>query len=84
MTNRKSTRATQRPNTKASKTDQLKSLLANPEGMTIEALSTKLGWQTHTTRAALTRLKQAGIQVEKMEPTDGSRQSRYRIVGAKK
>jgi predicted ArsR family transcriptional regulator len=84
MTSRKSTRAAQKPKAKASKTDQLKSLLAKPEGMTIEALSTKLGWQTHTTRAALTRLKQAGIEVDKLDPADGSRQSRYRIVGAKK
>jgi len=84
MTNRKSNRATPKPNTKASKTDQLKSLLGKPDGMTAEALSKKLDWQTHTTRAALTRLKQAGVEVDKLEPTDGSRQSRYRIVGAKK
>ena len=84
MTNRKSTRATPKPKTKTSKTDQLKSLLAKPDGMTVEALSTKLSWQTHTTRAALTRLKQAGLEVEKLEPTDGSRQCRYRIAGAKK
>ena len=84
MTNRKSTRAVQRTKAKASKADQLKSLLTKPDGMTVEALSTKLSWQTHTTRAALTRLKQAGVEVEKLEPTDGSRQSRYRIFGTKK
>jgi len=84
MTNRKSTRATLTPKTKASKAEQIKGLLAKPNGITVEALSTKLDWQTHTTRAALSRLKQAGVKVEKLEPTDGSRQSRYRIVGAKK
>jgi predicted ArsR family transcriptional regulator len=84
MTNRKSTRAAAKPKTRASKFDQLKSLLAKPDGMTAEALSTKLGWQTHTTRAALTRLKQAGVEVDKLEPAEGSRQSRYRIVGARK
>jgi len=84
MSNRKSNRATSKPKARISKSDQLKSLLAKPDGMTVEALSTKLGWQTHTTRAALTRLKQAGVEVEKQEPSDGSRQSRYRIVGAKK
>ena len=84
MTKRKSNRATPKPKNKASKSDQLKSLLAKPDGMTAEALSTKLGWQTHTTRAALTRLKQAGIEVEKLAPAEGSRQSRYRIAGAKK
>ncbi|MBA4228397.1 DUF3489 domain-containing protein [Hyphomonas sp. NPDC076900] len=84
MTKRKSTRADKKPQPKSSKTDQLKSLLSKPEGMTIEALSAKLGWQTHTTRAALTRLKQAGVSLEKLTPTDGSRHSCYRIAGAKK
>ena len=84
MTNRKSTRPAAKPKSTTSKTDQLKSLLAKPDGMTVEALSTKLGWQMHTTRAALTRLKQAGIEVEKLAPAEGSRQSRYRIAGAKK
>lgn len=84
MTNRKSTRTVQRTKAEASKADRLKSLLAKPDGMTVEALSTKLSWQTHTTRAALTRLKQAGLEVEKLDPAEGSRQSRYRIVGAKK
>ncbi|RAN39962.1 DUF3489 domain-containing protein [Hyphomonas sp. GM-8P] len=84
MTNRKSNPAAPKPKAKVSKSDQVKSLLAKPEGMTIEVLSKKLGWQTHTTRAALTRLKQAGVEVEKLEPADGSRQSRYRIAGAKK
>lgn len=84
MTNRKSNRATPKPKAKTSKTDQLKSLLAKPDGMTVEALANKLDWQTHTTRAALTRLKQAGIELEKLAPSEGSRQSRYRIAGAKK
>lgn len=84
MTNRKSPRATPKPKTKTSKTDQLKSFLAKPDGMTVEGLATKLSWQTHTIRAALTRLKQAGVDVEKLEPADGLRQSRYRIAGAKK
>lgn len=84
MTNRKSNRVIPKPKAKTSKSDQLKILLAQPDGMTVEALSTKLGWQTHTTRAALTRLKQAGVEVEKLEPAEGSRQSRHRIAGAKK
>jgi predicted transcriptional regulator len=84
MTNRKSNRATPKAKAKTSKIDLLKNLLTKLDGMTVEALSTKLSWQTHTTRAALTRLKQSGIEVEKLEPTDGSRQSRYRIARAKK
>ena len=84
MTNRKSTRASRKPKAKASKADQLKDLLSKPGGMTVEDLAQKLDWQTHTTRAALTRLKQAGITVEKFDPTEGSRGSRYRIVGESK
>lgn len=66
------------------KSEQLKTLLASPKGETVADLARKLGWQTHTTRAALTRLKQAGIAVEKLPPPDGTRQSRYRIASAKK
>lgn len=84
MTAHKSTRTSRKPKAKASKADQLKDLLSKPGGMTIEDLAHKLDWQAHTTRAALTRLKQAGITVEKLNPTEGGRHSRYRIVGASK
>jgi predicted ArsR family transcriptional regulator len=69
---------------KTTKSDQLKTLLAKPGGVTVADLSEKLGWQSHTTRAALTRLKQSGLSVERLDPKEGSRQSRYRIAGAKK
>ena len=69
---------------KATKSDQLKTLLAKPGGVTVADLSEKLSWQSHTTRAALTRLKQSGLPVERLDPKEGSRQSRYRIAGAKK
>lgn len=84
MTKRKTPSTPAKLHTKTTKADQLKSLLANPSGVTVEDLSTKLKWQTHTTRAALTRLKQAGIGVEKLAPAKGSRLSRYRIAGTKK
>lgn len=84
MTTRKSAKPGKKPDPKSSKTDQLRTLLASPGGMTVEVLSAKLSWQTHTTRAALTRLKQAGVRLEKLAAEDGSRQSRYRIVGARK
>lgn len=84
MTTRKSAKPSKKPDPKSSKTDQLRTLLTNPEGVTVEALSEKLSWQTHTTRAALTRLKQAGVRLEKLAPAEGSRQSHYRIAGAKK
>jgi len=84
MTNRKSTRPPRKPKTKASKADQFKDLLSKPGGMTVEDLAQKLDLQAHTTRAALTRLRQSGITIERLDPTEGSRHSRYRIVGASK
>ena len=84
MTKSKPIRTSAKLKTRATKADQLKSLLAKPGGMTVKDLAQKLDWQTHTTRAALTRLKQGGIVVEKLDPTEGSRHSRYRIVGAPK
>lgn len=63
------------------KSEQLKTLLAAPPGATVSELSDGLAWQPHTTRAALTRLKQSGITVEKLDAVDGTRQSRYRIKG---
>ena len=84
MPNRKPTRASRKPKAKASKADQLKDLLSKPGRTTVEDLAQKLDWQTHTTRAALTRLKQAGITVEKLDPTEGSRHSRYQIARTSK
>ena len=63
------------------KSEQLKTLLAAPAGATVADLSNRLAWQPHTTRAALTRLKQSGIPFEKLGALDGTRQSRYRIKG---
>lgn len=82
MTKQKQTKAQLKR--KTTKADQLKSLLAGRSGVTVETLSDKLNWQCHTTRAALTRLKQSGIKIEKLPPTEGSRYSLYRILGANK
>ena len=82
MTRRKL--ATPAPILTGPKSEQLKILLASPNGETVANLARKLGWQTHTTRAALTRIKQAGMAVEKLASADGTRQSRYRIASAKK
>lgn len=82
MTRTKSAKAPAKP--RASKTEHLKMLVSSPAGITVEDLSAKLGWLPHTTRAALTRMRQAGIALEKLDPDEGSRQCRYRIAGAKK
>ena len=65
------------------KSDQLIVLLQRENGITIDALSKALNWKPHTTRAALTRLRQAGRTVEKLEPATGERASRYRVGAAK-
>ena len=65
--------------TKVTKTEQLRALLAKATGITVARLSQKLGWQPHSTRAALTRLRQAGIDLEKLPPVKGNRHARYRI-----
>lgn len=53
-------------------------LLRTETGITISELSTALGWQQHTTRAALSRLGKAGIVIAVRKPADGSA-STYRI-----
>lgn len=60
-----------------SKIEKLVSVLIN-EGGTVQALSTNLGWLPHTTRAALTRLKQRGYRVERTL-VEGATESVYRI-----
>jgi hypothetical protein len=65
---------------RATKRDRLVRLLKASAGREIAALSRELGWQSHTTRAALTRLRQAGYAIEKLPPQNNSG-SRYRIVG---
>jgi hypothetical protein len=59
------------------KIDKLVTVLSN-EGGTVRALSTSLGWLPHTTRAALTRLKQRGYNVER-KLVEGTKESIYRI-----
>ena len=49
---------------KTTKKAQLIALLKASTGADIAALAAALDWQTHTVRAALTRLKQAGYRFE--------------------
>ena len=50
---------------RGAKGHRLVQLLRPRAGLDIAALSGKLGWQPHSTRAALSRLRQAGYAIEK-------------------
>jgi DNA-binding transcriptional regulator PaaX len=47
------------------------------DGITIAALSKTLGWLPHTVRAALTRLRQKGMAIDRIHENGASR---YRIA----
>ena len=63
-----------------SKKARLIDMLRQPDGSTIAAISAALGWQAHTTRAAITGLRKAGHAVETAKPVDGSSGLIYRIA----
>lgn len=64
---------------RVTKKDQLIRMLSAKAGAEIGAVSEKLGWQTHTTRAALSGLRKAGFELVGETPGDG-KPTRYRIV----
>ncbi|MDI3335669.1 DUF3489 domain-containing protein [Defluviimonas aestuarii] len=68
------------PAKRATKKDQLIRMLGAVAGADVITISTKLGWQTHTTRAALTGLRKAGHEVV-AEKSGQGKPARYRIVG---
>lgn len=63
-----------------SKKARLIGMLRQPDCSTIAAISAALGWQAHTTRAAITGLRKAGHAVETAKPADGSIGLIYRIA----
>jgi hypothetical protein len=54
-------------------------LLGKPEGATLVALMAATGWLPHTTRAALTGLRQRGHDLARAKNTDGM--TIYRLIG---
>ncbi len=48
-----------------SKAAQVLKMLARPKGASLDALCKATGWQPHTTRAALSRLRKAGHVIER-------------------
>jgi len=71
--------AVQKPPRAGSKQAQLIAMLSAEEGATINALIDATGWLPHTTRAALTGLRQRGFQIERQQ-AEGDKPSIYRIV----
>lgn len=68
---------------RVTKMDQLIKLLRTKSGADIKVLSNKLGWQQHTTRAALTGLRKAGYVISAEKPEKGGI-AKYRIMSVPK
>ena len=60
---------------------QLIRMLSSKSGTDVVAVSKKLGWQNHSTRAALTGLRRAGYMIT-TERRQGGKPTRYRITAA--
>jgi predicted ArsR family transcriptional regulator len=61
------------------KKDQLIQMLTRKSGADVATISDKLGWQLHTTRAALTGLRKAGFEISREKLGEGKPLS-YRIT----
>jgi hypothetical protein len=65
---------------KSTKKAELIARLESEAGADIASLSAALGWQPHSTRAALTGLRKAGYTITR-GPGDAAQPARYRITG---
>ena len=63
---------------RTTKKAQLTKLLGTKAGADIATLSDKLGWQHHTTRAAMSRLRKDGFTIIGSKPAGGA-PAKYRI-----
>jgi hypothetical protein len=70
------TRMSPRPDTKKAR---LIARLEDALGVDVATLSTELGWQPHSTRAALTGLRKNGYTIERL-PSEPDQPTRYRIA----
>ena len=71
------TKMSRQPDTKKAR---LIARLEDPRGADVTTLSTELGWQPHSTRAALTGLRKHGYTLERL-PSEPDQPARYRIAG---
>lgn len=53
------------------KSAQIRALLSRKQGASLEALCEVTGWQPHTTRAALSRLRKQGVDLTRTPGKDG-------------
>ncbi len=67
--------------TRTTKKAQLIRMLNRKDGADVATISKKLGWQSHTTRAAVTRLRKVGYEIVSEKAGQGQ-PSRYRIAAA--
>jgi hypothetical protein len=63
-----------------SKKARLIARLEDPLGVDVTTLSAELGWQPHSTRAALTGLRKGGYTIERL-PSEPGQPACYRIAG---
>ncbi|MEM9710314.1 MAG: DUF3489 domain-containing protein [Pseudomonadota bacterium] len=61
-----------KPKPKPTRTTQLRKLLCRKSGATIAQIQNALGWQPHTARAAISRLRKTGTVVERQVNDRGS------------
>lgn len=59
--------------------DQLIRMLRRKTGADAPAISERMGWRPHSTRAALSGLRKAGFEIEATKPAKGG-PTRYRII----
>lgn len=62
---------------KSTRDDQLRKLLSRKTGVSIAQIQKSFGWQPHTARAAISRLRKSGLMVERQDSDKGSV---YRVV----
>ena len=70
-TEHRKSQANARARKRTTKKDQLIKLLGTKSGADIKSLSEKLGWQQHTTRAAMSGLRKSGFSIIGTKPAKG-------------
>jgi len=65
----------------STKSALLRKMLRARGGASLSQLCTATGWQQHSVRAALSRLRKAGDTIARRQPTKPGGEARYRITG---